>query len=152
MNEKFCSTLFRISRSKIFFKTGIFKNFAILTVKHLRWILILIKLQAWRSAAWLKRDSNIGVKKRLQYRCLPVNIEKFLKNGFFYRKPPVAAFISTQKGKEKESVEQKEKKFFKWKKKKLKHFSWLLAASFGTSYNRIANTTISIPKLTLFLF
>ena len=92
------------------------------------------------------------IKKWLRQRCLPVNIEKFLKNGFFYRKPPVAAFISTQKGKEKESVEQKEKKFFKWKKKKLKHFSWLLAASFGTSYNRIANTTISIPKLTLFLF
>ena len=46
----------------------------------------------------------------------------FLKNSFFYRKLPVAAFMSIRKEKEEESVEQKEEKFFKWKKKKWKHF------------------------------
>ena len=52
------------------------KNFSIITGKHLCWSLFLIKLQIWRSAALLKRDSNIGVR---------VNIGKFLRTAFFIK-------------------------------------------------------------------
>ena len=37
------------------------KNFANFKGKHLYWSLFLKKLQAWESAALLKRDSNTGV-------------------------------------------------------------------------------------------
>ena len=50
------------SRSQIFFKIGVLKNFAILTEKHLCWRLFL--------------------KKGLQHRCFPVNIAKFLRIAF----------------------------------------------------------------------
>ena len=49
------------SRSNMFFKTGVFTNFAIFIGKHLYWSLFLIKLQDWRPAFSLKRDSNTGV-------------------------------------------------------------------------------------------
>ena len=49
------------SRSQMFFETGALKNFAIFTGKHLCWILFL----------------------RLQRRCFPVNIAKFLRTPFF---------------------------------------------------------------------
>ena len=53
--------IFRSSRSQMFFKTGFPKNFMIFTRKHPRWNLFLIKLQAFRAATLLKRDSNTGV-------------------------------------------------------------------------------------------
>ena len=46
------SHLFRSSRSQMFFKIGVLKNFAIFTGKSLCWSLFLIKL--------LKRNSNTG--------------------------------------------------------------------------------------------
>ena len=52
----------RSSRSQMFFKVDVFKNFAIFTGKHLCWSLFLIKLQA--------------------FRCFPVNIAKFLRVAF----------------------------------------------------------------------
>ena len=48
----------------MFFKIGVLKNF------------FLIKLQAWRPATLLK--------KRLQDRCFPVNIAKFLSAPFLW--------------------------------------------------------------------
>ena len=48
----------RSSRSKILFKIGVLKNFAIFTGKHPCWSLFKIKLQAWKPATLLKRDSN----------------------------------------------------------------------------------------------
>ena len=72
----------RSSWSQMFFKSGVFKSFALFTGKHLCWSLFLIKLQAWRHATL--------VKKILQHRCFPVNIMKYLRT-FFYRAPPVAA-------------------------------------------------------------
>ena len=42
-------------------KKGVLKNFAVFTGKHLCWNLLLIKLQAFRPATLLKRDSNKGV-------------------------------------------------------------------------------------------
>ena len=44
-----------------FYKNGVLKNLAILTGKHLRWSLFLIKLQAFRPAILLKRDFNTSV-------------------------------------------------------------------------------------------
>ena len=49
----------RSSRSQIFFKIGILKNFALITGKHLWWSLFSIKLQVWiikssfNSLVWL---------------------------------------------------------------------------------------------------
>ena len=53
---------------EVFYKKAVLSNFAIFTGKHLCRSLLLIKL--------LKRDS---IKKRLQQKCLPVNIVKFLR-------------------------------------------------------------------------
>ena len=50
----------RSSRSQIFFKIGVLKDFANFTGKHLCCSLFLIKLQA-RPAALLKRNSKTGV-------------------------------------------------------------------------------------------
>ena len=61
MNKKFGATLFRSSRSQIFFKMDLFKNFAIFIEKNFSWSLFLIKLHSWRLATWLTRDSHAGV-------------------------------------------------------------------------------------------
>ena len=55
LNNNFCRTLFlfRSSRSQVFFKIGLLKNFANFTGKHLWWSPFLIKL--------LKTGSNTGV-------------------------------------------------------------------------------------------
>ena len=52
----------RGSRSQMFFKLVVIKNFAMLKGKPLRWTLFLIKLQA--------------------FRCFPVNIAKLLRAAF----------------------------------------------------------------------
>ena len=52
---------FRSSCLQRFFRVDVFKNFAIFTGNHLCWSRFLIKLH---------------IKKRLQHRCFPVNIEK----------------------------------------------------------------------------
>ena len=51
---------FKSSHLQMFLKTGFLKKFAIFAGKHLCWSYFLIKLQAWRSAILLKRDSNTG--------------------------------------------------------------------------------------------
>ena len=56
----------------MFLKIGVLKNFSIFAGKHLCWSLFLIK-------------------KRLQHRCFPANIAKFLRTSFFYGTPLVAA-------------------------------------------------------------
>ena len=45
----------------VFYRKGVPKSFASFTEKHLCWSLFLIKLQAYRPATLLKRDSKIGV-------------------------------------------------------------------------------------------
>ena len=50
---------------EVFYKKAVFKNFAILTGKHLYWSLILIKLQAWKQR-----------KKGFQHRWFHVIIAK----------------------------------------------------------------------------
>ena len=65
----------------MFFKVGVLKNFetylkrfATFTEKNLCWSLFLIKLQAFRLAALLKRAYNTS--------CFHVNIAKLLRNAF----------------------------------------------------------------------
>ena len=48
----------RCSHSQMFFKVAVLENLMIFTEKRLNWSLFLIKLQAFRPAALLKRDSN----------------------------------------------------------------------------------------------
>ena len=55
----------RSSRSQIFFKIGVLKNFANFTGKHLCWSLF------WNF-----------IKNRLQHRCFPVKFAKFLRTPF----------------------------------------------------------------------
>ena len=43
------------------FKTDFFKNFAIFTGKHPRWILFVMMLPAYKPANLLKRDSNTSI-------------------------------------------------------------------------------------------
>ena len=52
------SKICRSSCSQMLFKIDILKNFANFTVKHLCWSPFLIKLQVFRPATELKRDSN----------------------------------------------------------------------------------------------
>ena len=47
---------YRNSRSQMFFKVGVLKNFVSFTGKHLCWSLFLIKLQAWRPN-FLKKET-----------------------------------------------------------------------------------------------
>ena len=63
----------------MFFKIGVLKYLVILREKHLCWDLFLINF----------------VKKRLQHRYFPVNIEKILEQ-LFHRTPPVAIFVIAQ--------------------------------------------------------
>ena len=55
---------------EVFYKKSCSENVAIFSGKHLRWSLFLTKLQA--------HACNF-IKKRLQHRCFPVNIAKFLR-------------------------------------------------------------------------
>ena len=55
------SKTFRNSRSQMFFKINVLKNFAMFIGKHLCWSLFWTKLQAFEPAALLKADSNTGV-------------------------------------------------------------------------------------------
>ena len=55
------SDKFNSSRSQMFFKISALKNFAIFTGKHLCGSFILTKLQAFRPATLLKKDSHTGV-------------------------------------------------------------------------------------------
>ena len=45
----------------MFFKIDVLKSFAIFAGKYLCWSYFVIKLQCWRSAVLLKRDSNTAV-------------------------------------------------------------------------------------------
>ena len=51
----------RSSCSQLFFKIGALKKFAKLKWKHMCWSLFLKKLQTWRPAILIKRDSSTGV-------------------------------------------------------------------------------------------
>ena len=51
---------YKSSRSQMFFKKGVLKNFTILTRKHLCWNLFVIQLQSSSPATILKSNSSTG--------------------------------------------------------------------------------------------
>ena len=59
----------------MFFKICILKHFAIFTGKHLCWSLFFNEITGFRLATLLRR--------RLQHRCFPANIGKFLRAALF---------------------------------------------------------------------
>ena len=59
----------------MFFKIDGLKNFTVFTGKHMCWSHFLI---------------NLKEIKRLEHKCFPVNIEKYLRTVFFYRTPLMA--------------------------------------------------------------
>ena len=65
---------FRSSRSEVYCKKGVLKNFAKFTGKHLSQSLFLNKVAGLRPATLLK--------KRLWHRCFLVNFTKFLRTTF----------------------------------------------------------------------
>ena len=65
----------RKSRWEVFCKKGAFENFV---GKHLCWSLFFNKVAGLRPE-YIKNM----LKKRLQHRCFPLNLVKFLKNSFF---------------------------------------------------------------------
>ena len=67
---------------QMFLKMGVLKIFENFARKHLRWSLFWIKLQTFRPATLLKRDSNTVVS---------CEISQIFNNIFFYGTPPVAA-------------------------------------------------------------
>ena len=62
--KSFLIIIFRSSRTQMFFKTGVIRNFTIFAWKRLRWSLFLVRLQAfWPATLFqprLKRDFNTG--------------------------------------------------------------------------------------------
>ena len=73
----------RSNRLQMFFKTGVFKNFAIFTGKSLCLSLFLIKSLTWRFATLIKKETPTHV-----FFCEYCEI---FQSNFFYRTPPVAA-------------------------------------------------------------
>ena len=63
---------YRSSRSQLFFKIHVLKNFAIFTRKHLCW-----------SPCFFNKVYQNFIKKRCRHSCFPVNIAKFLRTSFF---------------------------------------------------------------------
>ena len=76
----FFNIVFRSSSTQIFFKTGVVRNFAIFTEKHLCWSLLLIK------RLYPKRDSTMVTSTEWKLRNF--------KNSCFYGTTPVAAFVN----------------------------------------------------------
>ena len=79
--KEICFSSLTLSRtssscSQMFFKIVVLKNIAIFKGKRQCWSPFLIKLQAWMKTYHF-------IKKRLQHRCFPVNIRKFLITSFF---------------------------------------------------------------------
>ena len=88
-----------------FFVTEVLRKFAIFIGKHLCQGLFLIKIQACFiqkqsfvlifNGFYMKQTCNF-IKKRLQHKCIPMNIAKFLKTPFFkeHRKWLILFFLS----------------------------------------------------------
>ena len=109
-NIEFFESLKRIKQLKWLNWTKLLLNkqkqpFAIFTEKHLCWSLFLIKSQAsvLKKFQYLQKNTVLVqshfnkvadlkvcncIKRRLQYRCFPINMAKCLKPVFFHRTPP----------------------------------------------------------------
>ena len=79
---------FRSSRSEMFFKKGVFKNFAKFTGKHLCQSLFVNKISGLWPATLLK--------KKLWHKGFPVSFMKFLRTSFFIEHLLVGAYLFLQ--------------------------------------------------------
>ena len=70
-DSKLIESVDKSSRSHMFFKVSVLKNFANFTVQHLRWDLFLVKLQTCKF-----------IKKKLQHRCCPLKFLKIVRKPF----------------------------------------------------------------------
>ena len=70
-----CFSIHRSSRTEVFCKKGVLRNFTKFTGKHLCQRLFFNKVAGLRAATLLK--------KSLWHRCFPVNFAKFLRTPFF---------------------------------------------------------------------
>ena len=87
---------YRSSHLQILFKISVLKNFANFTGKHLYWSLFLIKLQIWRLANLLWKDSNTGVmRKKLQKQSFTDILQNRCSKKFsnFHRKIHVSEYL-----------------------------------------------------------
>ena len=78
--SQFIEFFFRSSFPEVFCEKRILKNFAKFTGKHLCHSLFFNKIAC------------SFIKKRLWYRCFPVNFVKFLKTPFFHKTAPGDCF------------------------------------------------------------
>ena len=78
---------YRSSHQSCSIKEAALKNFAIFAGKHLFWSLFSMKLQAWKPATLLKRDSNTFVF---------LWILQNLKNAYFEEQLQTAVFVANK--------------------------------------------------------
>ena len=93
-SRKYLGCKAKSSCLQMFVKLGVLKNSAIFTWKHLCWSLFLIKLLARGPGILLKIDFSTGIF---------LWILRFLwilsfTNSFFYKTPPVTAFVRLVSG------------------------------------------------------
>ena len=69
LQQQILNDIFRSSRLELFCNKVALKTYAEFTGKHLFWSLLLMKLQAGSACNF--------IKKRLQYRCFPLDFMKF---------------------------------------------------------------------------
>ena len=81
IDEKHTQWMFRSSHQRRSVRKCVLGNSTKFTGKHLCQRLFLIKLQAWGLQLYSKRDAGLRpaslLKKRLWYRCFPVNFVNF---------------------------------------------------------------------------
>ena len=86
--KSFFIILCRSSRTQLFFKTGVIRNFAIFTGKYLYWSLFLLKLHALRPSALFQ------LRRKRDFTGDSCENCKMVMNSFFYGTLLVAAFVS----------------------------------------------------------
>ena len=89
------------------------------------------------------------IKKWLWHRYLLMNSAKFLRTVFSIEYLWWLLLYQLEREEDKSVEQRSTEKIFKWKKK-MKTFHLTSLASFGASYNRNANATISVSKLLIF--
>ena len=113
----FVAKIVRSSRLQMFFKIGVLKIFASFTGKHLCWSPLLMKLQAWRSANF--------IKTRLQHGCFPVKFIKFLRTPFVQNTSGGCFWIVNLKW------------YTLWKSTQIRSFFWSVFSCIWTEYRKI---------------
>ena len=102
-HTRHCSLCYRSSRPEVFCKTGVLRNFAKFTGKHLC------------QSSFFNKVAGQALKKRPWHRCFPVNFAKFLITPIFteHLRWLLLLLDKIQNTKKMETQEPKERKFEK---------------------------------------